>query len=583
MRSVGRKLVAACGVLAVACTMAACGGDTASDADDNSLMTVEVFDQLANYQGEQKGWFAKVIKDKFNIKLNIVAPNVAGGGNTLFDTRAAAGNLGDIVIIGSGSGQAEKVVKSKLVTDLSSYIKNTKYLKTYQGAIDQLTKDANQESGMWGIPTSVSSLSPTESSEGVEPTFGPFVRWDYYKEIGYPKVATLEDLLPVLKQMQDKAREETGSDDVYALSLFKDWDDQAMQNGFQLPAFYGYAEGTGYAMSNADGTDAQSLIDENGVYVRALKFYNKAEQMGLVDPESTTQNYDTMYSKYKEGKILFSFWPWLGQAAYNTDAHKKDGKGFMMLSIDDMKIASKGAQPNGTTTSIGVGEKAKNKERLVKFIDWLYSPEGIQAAGSQTNGAAGLKGLAWDIKDGKPVLTDFGVKAMGGESVNVPEEYGGGGYSDGASQLNVSTVLNKDIDPRTNAPYNYQMWDSELAKRDTALDKDWQEHMGGARTTMEYLERSGKLAVIPGASYTTPDEDSVISTTRGQLKTAVVNACWQAVFSKSDDEFNSIWSKMQKEVDGLGYKKVYDVDMKNTKDMFKARQAIEKEYASREK
>ncbi|MGE4628316.1 hypothetical protein ACEWFW_07915 [Bifidobacterium catenulatum subsp. kashiwanohense] len=75
---------------------------------------------------------------------------------------------------------------------------------------------------MWGIPTSVSSLSPTESSEGVEPTFGPFVRWDYYKEIGYPKVATLEDLLPVLKQMQDKAREETGSDDVYALSLFKD-------------------------------------------------------------------------------------------------------------------------------------------------------------------------------------------------------------------------------------------------------------------------------------------------------------------------------------------------------------------------
>ena len=36
-------------------------------------MTVEVFDQLANYQGEQKGWFAKVIKDKFNIKLNIVA------------------------------------------------------------------------------------------------------------------------------------------------------------------------------------------------------------------------------------------------------------------------------------------------------------------------------------------------------------------------------------------------------------------------------------------------------------------------------------------------------------------------------
>ena len=106
----------------MACTMAACGGDTASDADDNSLMTVEVFDQLANYQGEQKGWFAKVIKDKFNIKLNIVAPNVAGGGNTLFDTRAAAGNLGDIVIYGYDTGKGAKLVKSGLIEFLSCLI-----------------------------------------------------------------------------------------------------------------------------------------------------------------------------------------------------------------------------------------------------------------------------------------------------------------------------------------------------------------------------------------------------------------------------------------------------------------------------
>ena len=38
-------------------------------------MTVEVFDSLASNQGLQKsGWFAKIVKDKFNIKLNIIAP-----------------------------------------------------------------------------------------------------------------------------------------------------------------------------------------------------------------------------------------------------------------------------------------------------------------------------------------------------------------------------------------------------------------------------------------------------------------------------------------------------------------------------
>ena len=570
--------------LAISMSVGACGSDGGSEAegaDDGSPMTVEVFDQLANYQGKQKGWFAKLVKDKFNITLNIVAPNVAGGGNTLFDTRSAAGNLGDLVVIGSNGGQAKKVVKAGLVADLTPYVKDAKHLKTYQGAMDQLRADAGRKDGTWGIPISVSALSPTEPSEGVEPTFGPFVRWDYYKEVGYPKVATLEDLLPVLEKMQERARQETGRKDIYALSLFKDWDDQAMQNGFQLPAFYGYAEGTGYVMSNADGSDAQSLIAPDGVYVRALKFFNKAQRMGLVDPDSTTQNYDTMFTKYQQGKILFSFWPWLGQAAYNTETHRKEGKGFMMLSIDDMKIASKGAQPNGTSTFIGVGAKAKNKARLVRFIDWLYSPEGIQASGSQTNGAAGLKGLTWKVEGGRPVLTDFGVKALAGEKVNVPEEYGGGGYTDGASQLNVNTVLNKGLDPATKAPYNYQMWDSELDKRTTALDRDWQAHMGGARTTMEYLEKAKKLAVIPGASYSTPKESSVISTIRGQVKTAVVNGCWQAVFAKDDEGFDSVWSSMVKNVDGLGFQKVYQVDMDNTHSLFSARRAIEKQYADR--
>ena len=42
-------------------------------------LTIDVFDSQANFQGTQTGWFAKIVKDKFNIELNIIAPNVAGG------------------------------------------------------------------------------------------------------------------------------------------------------------------------------------------------------------------------------------------------------------------------------------------------------------------------------------------------------------------------------------------------------------------------------------------------------------------------------------------------------------------------
>ena len=48
------------------------------------------YDVAANYQGMQTGWFAKVVKDRFNIELNIIAPQVAG--DTIFQTRASSGN-----------------------------------------------------------------------------------------------------------------------------------------------------------------------------------------------------------------------------------------------------------------------------------------------------------------------------------------------------------------------------------------------------------------------------------------------------------------------------------------------------------
>ena len=119
-------------VLSASLALAGCGGggdNSANEKDDGSLMKVDVYDDLANYQGIQKGWFAKLIKDKFNLKLNMISPNVAGGGSTLFDTRSAAGNLGDLVITGAGNGRLTKLIKAHLIDDMTPYLKNAKNIK----------------------------------------------------------------------------------------------------------------------------------------------------------------------------------------------------------------------------------------------------------------------------------------------------------------------------------------------------------------------------------------------------------------------------------------------------------------------
>ena len=275
------------------------------------FLTVDVFDSQANYQGIQSGWFAKIVKDKFNMELNIIAPNVAGGGDTLFQTRSAAGNLGDLIFTSADRGRLQDLVTAGLVMDMTDLIKGEENLERYRDAIEYSNKELVEEEGIYMIPSEVTTLSPTTPMEGTDCNSGVYLRWDLYEELGCPELNTVEDMLDVLKEMQELCPESDSGKKTYAFSLFKDWDDNAMKQGAWLPSLYGYRFMGDAVYSADDSLPPQSLVDENSVYVRNLKLFFTANQMGLMDPESTTQNYDTLYSKYKDGAVLFSPWPWL--------------------------------------------------------------------------------------------------------------------------------------------------------------------------------------------------------------------------------------------------------------------------------
>lgn len=552
------------------------GSDTGSSKYED-FITVDVFDGQANYQGTQSGWFAQLVKEKFNMELNIIAPNVAGGGDTLFQTRSAAGDLGDLILTNADGGRLQNLVTAGLVMDMTDLLADAENVHRYDTAIES-TNSLVEEDGIYAIPSEVSSNAPTEAGESLEPTFGPYVRWDAYKAIGYPEIKDLDGLLDVMKQMQEAVPTSDSGKPTYAMSFFKDWDGNMMNNAKQPTCYYGYDE-LGFVLAKADGSDYQDITDSDSIYMDVLEFFYKANQMGLVDPESTTQNYDTMYSKYQDGQILFSFWPWLGQAAYNTTEHKAEGKGFMLADIDNMQIFSYGCIPNGNAKNcIMIGSKAEDPQRLADFIDWLYSPEGIMASASQTGSTAGPEGLTWEMQDGQPVLTEFGQEALNGNDPTVPDEWGGGSWSDGVSQLNYTAVNKKDINPDNGFTYDYTLWDSVLSQNNSALDLDWQEHMG-AQTTMEYLENNNKIIVAPGSGFAAPEEDSQITTLRGQCRTTIVDTSWQMIFASNDEEFQSLQKQMQDTLEGLDYQTVLDYDMDLAHQQNDARVAIVEQYA----
>ena len=541
------------------------------------FITVDVYDEYSNYQGLQSGWFAKAVKDRFNMELNVIAPNVTGGGDTLYQTRVATGNLGDLILINTANGKLNELVENGLVMDCTELVKDKAVMKNYGSAVEK-TNELVEADGIYGFPNSISSQPSTVPSESREPTFGPYIRWDYYKRAGYPQMNNLDEFLNVLGQMQALAREEEGAEDIYAISLFREWDDNMLNNAKQLVCMYGYDE-QGFVLSKADGSDYQNIIDEDSLYIRALRFFHKANAMGLVDPDSGSQNYDTWLQKYREGKILYSPWPWVGQSMFNTGENIEDGKGFKMAAVQDMQIYSFGCCPEGDSKSIiAIGSQAEDPERLADFIDWLYSPEGFELNG-QANGAAGPKGLTWDIGgDGKPSLTDFGRKALPNTQVEVPEEFGGGKWHVGVSALNFRTFLLSETDPNTGAPYDYLCWESAAEDKESVLDRDWKEKMR-TDTSMEYLKQNSMLLVAPGANYSTPAEDANITTVREQCKARVIDYSWRMIFA-GDSEFDALLKELGNTLKGLGYEDVYKADLDNAKEQTAARNAVAEKYGN---
>lgn len=559
-RKVSALIAAAC---AFSLTLAGCGSSSSSDSekDDGKLMTVDVFDQPANYAGIQKGWWAKIIKDRFNIRLNIVAPQVAGGGgDQLFDTRSAAGNLGDIIITNTDNGRLSKLVKSGLVADMSPYMSGMKWLNKYKGSADALSKLVKRK-GVWGFASNVANDPPAKPSEGSEPTAAPYILWNYYREIGYPAIPNMDAFLTVLKQMQDVARKETGKK-VYALSLFKDWDNYAMNNASSIAGWFGYwAQGSAYA--KADGSDKQTVLTKDGIYQKTLAWLQKANAMGLVDPDSTTQTWDQLGTKVQDGRVLVSIWRYLGKPRMNTPENKKKGIGYMLAPLQTMHVCSQGFTPNGNIAqAICIGSKAKNKQRLVKFINWLYSPEGVN---DSVGYGGGVKGLQWKLnKKGQPEFTKWGyIQANDSSNPNrmTPKGYGTGPWSKGVCQLNFTSVNPWSTNPETGESYSAQLWTTELNRTDPLLE-DWRKHMDNAKTDIDYLEKTHRIDIQPGVSYAAPDEDSQISALRSQVKTIVVSGSWKAAFAKSDADYNNEINNMIKNGNGLGFSKLQKIDYK---------------------
>ena len=256
------------------------GGDKADNTESTGNsgkgepIELTVYSQLANFSGEQVGWFAKVMLDKFNVKLMII-PDSDG----VFDTRMESGNLGDIVIFGSTGADYKRAVaegmlfdweEDDLLAEYGPYIKEN--MSIALEANRGINNDIAGKNNIYGFGHGVAKAD----ASSIEEFFYTWdIRWDLYKQLGYPVVKNLDDLVTLFKDMKALCPTDDNGKETYAMSIWPDWDgNMVMYVKSMATAYYGYDE-FHLGLYDCDDGKFYGALDENGPYVEMLRFFNR--------------------------------------------------------------------------------------------------------------------------------------------------------------------------------------------------------------------------------------------------------------------------------------------------------------------
>lgn len=549
-KNMGRYLKRATSILLaatmVAGTLVGCGGNTAGgdgDAGAGSVydpVTLTVFSERANYSGEQVGWAAQVLKEKFNVTLNII-PNTGGA----FSTRMSSGDLGDIVVFGSEEDYVT-AAEAGLLFDWEEYgiLDNYgSYIKENAPYALEKNRSMNSDGKIHGIGYDVATSSEDMNSF----IYTWDIRWDLYKELGYPEVNTMDDMITLFEKMKEICPTDEAGNPTYAVSLWPDWDgDMVMYVKSTATAFYGYDE-FGIGLYDPATGNYYGALDKDSPYLEMLRFYNQLYQKGLLDPDSMTATYDTMIEKVKKGGTFFSIFNYAGYLAYNTEDHTSQDKMMKSLTPSQASPIVYGMNVLGGNNYWAIGANSANPDRCMEIINYCFTPEG------RLTFEYGPKGVTWDYdEEGNTYFTELGKLTNVDGSTEMSGGYSGT-FRDGQLQINCITWSLDATNPESNGEtYNDEMWKSEQGEASCAVDQDWRDFTG-CTSINEYMAK-GNYTVSPGSAYVVPKKSDELKTTWSQVTNCVTENSWKAIYASSDEEFDSIVSEMVGKANMYGYK-----------------------------
>lgn len=405
-----KKIAALLMVMTMGVSMAACGGNgdketsggasTGSGNGSEDVVTLTIWNTEVLTPGIQTNEIAKEIEKRLGIKMDIVQ-----GDAQKFSILVAGGDLPDIIYTNPAqqnvasnnlitSGQL--IAMDDLIESHGENIKNNfpdrlRYSKQFA---------SNGEDKIYYLP--VLTYEQDEEHPNISYSIenvGLMTRWDIYEAIGCPEITTTDDYLNVLKEMQEYARANDLADgkQIYAISGWSDWGlwPWWLANVREM----GYKDYANDTIFNYETEKVEGVFNSEAFW-ESLAFYNKAYNMGILDPEAFTMKNDQFWEKCQNGQVLMAYASWQTEGINNhflTNGHPDWS--YQKLPYDGYEyisgiVSSAAPLGNGIDYATAITKNCKNPEKAMELINFMNSEEGARLVYS------GVEGTHWSNEDG---------------------------------------------------------------------------------------------------------------------------------------------------------------------------------------
>ncbi len=372
-----------------------------------------------------------------------VSKKIAELSGVTVDKEFAVGDPREMLAIMAASGEYPDFIYaleySNIIVDAGGFIQLDELIEEYGPNIKKLYGDDLAHLKYSETDPHIYFLGlPNVGRVRYEPEAGFELQHAVLKELGYPKMETLQEFENAIKAYKDKYPQIDGKPTIGLSLLADDWRIKITVTNPAVFATGGPDDGEWYYDSETGKAMLHLTRPEEKEYFRWLNHMN---EIGLLDPESFVQKYDQYQAKIAEGRVLAladSNWEYVDAETALVSAGKAE-RGYAMLPLvldSSYKYADFRKTGYSGGYGIGITSSCKDPVAAIKFLDWMCSDE------AQILARWGIEGEHYDIVDGERFFNEETFQSWKND-VDFATKTGIGiyswpwpGYGDGAVDAN---------------------------------------------------------------------------------------------------------------------------------------------------